>query len=143
MAKKRGSVYQPGRRAATWLKIKHRRTQSVVVGGWRPGKGNRDGKVGALLVGIPDGERIVYAGRVGSGFSDAALAEAAGMLATLARPDPPLAEVPREDARDARWVEPTLVGEVFFTERTTTGRLRHPVWRGWRPELSAADVRPE
>ena len=140
VAKKRGSVYQPGRRARTWLKIKHRHTQSVVIGGWRPGQGNREGMIGALLMGIPDGERLVYVGRVGSGFADAGLAEAMRRLEPLARPDASLADVPAEDARDANWVEPTLVGEVFYGERTSTGRLRHPVWRGWRDDLSPADV---
>lgn len=140
VAKQRGSVYQPGRRARTWLKIKHRRTQAVVIGGWRPGQGNREGRIGALLMGIPDGDRLAYVGRVGSGFTDAGLAEAERRLAPLARPDAPLADVPAEDARDARWVEPSLVGEVFYGERTSTGRLRHPVWRGWRPDVSPSEV---
>ncbi len=140
VAKRRGSVYEPGRRGRTWLKIKHRRSQSVVVGGWRPGKGNRDGTIGALLLGIPDGDQVRYVGRVGSGFSDAGLARAERLLAPLARPDSPLADVPAEDARDAHWVEPTLVGEVFYTEVTPTGRLRHPVWKGWRADQPADAV---
>ncbi len=140
VAKRRGSVYEPGRRARTWLKIKHRRSQSVVVGGWRPGQGNRDGTIGALLLGIPDGDQLRYVGRVGSGFSDAGLAASDRLLAPLARPDSPLADVPAEDARDAHWVEPSLVGEVFYTEVTPTGRLRHPVWKGWRADQAAGSV---
>jgi bifunctional non-homologous end joining protein LigD len=143
VAKRRGSVYEPGRRSALWLKIKHRRTQSVVVGGWRPGQGNREGTIGALLVGIPDGDRLGFVGRVGSGFTEAGLAQAQQRLAGLVREDSPLADVPGEDARGAIWVDPVLVGEVLYTERTPTGRLRHPVWRGWRPDLAPADVRPE
>lgn len=143
VAKRRGSAYSPGTRSGDWLKIKHRRTQSVVVGGWRPGLGGRAGGIGSLLVGIPDEGAIAYAGRVGSGFTDAGLDEAARLLAPLARPDCPLAGVPPLDARDASWVEPVLVGEVAYSERTSTGRLRHPVWLGWRPDLPAAAVRPE
>lgn len=140
VAKRRGSVYEPGRRAQTWLKIKHRRTQSVVVGGWRPGQGNREGTIGALLLGIPDAGRLAYVGRVGSGFNTAGLAEAERLLEPLAVDEPRLDDVPREDAKDANWVEPRLVGEVYYAERTDGGRLRAPVWRGWRPDLSPEEV---
>jgi len=140
VAKHRGSVYQAGSRGKTWLKIKHRLEQSVVVGGWRPGNGNRDGTIGALLLGIPEDGGLRYVGRVGSGFTDAGLKEALRRLAELARKDSPLSEVPAEDARDAHWVEPTLVGEVYYTELTSTHRLRHPVWKGWRPDVAPGDV---
>lgn len=140
VAKRLGSVYEPGRRARTWLKIKHRRTQAVVVGGWRPGKGNRAGAVGSLLLGIPQDGRLVYVGRVGSGFTDAGLAEAGQLLKPLHTTDCPLAEIPREDAADAHWVAPQRVAEVSFAERTATGRLRGPVWRGWRPDLDPGEV---
>lgn len=140
MAKKRGSTYEPGRRSSAWLKIKHRLTQAVVVGGWRPGKGNREGKVGALLVGIPGPDGLAYVGRVGSGFTDASLAEADRKLARLARATTPFLAVPREDIRDAHWVEPTLVGEVVYAEIAAGGKLRAPVWRGWRPDVDPADV---
>ena len=143
VAKRRGSTYLPGRRAGTWLKIKHRRTQSVVVGGWRPGKGRRAGSVGSLLLAVPEKDGLRYVGRAGSGFTDASLEEADRLLAPLARSDSPLVDVPREDARDARWVEPDLVGEVYYTEVTGTGRLRHPGWIGWRTDLTPADVRWE
>lgn len=140
VAKRRGSVYQPGARARSWLKIKHRRSQSVVVGGWRPGQGNRHGTVGSLLLGIPDGDLLRYVGRAGSGFSDAGLAEADRLLAPLARAASPFEDVPPEDARDAHWVEPSLVGEVYYTEVTGPGRLRHPVWKGWRPDQAPDSV---
>ena len=140
VAKRRGSIYQPGSRGRTWLKIKHRLEQSVVVGGWRPGNGNRDGTIGALLLGIPEEGGLRYVGRVGSGFTDAGLAEAKRRLGALSRKDSPLADVPAEDARDSHWVEPTLVGEVYYTELTSTHRLRHPVWKGWRPDVVPADV---
>ena len=143
VAKRPGSVYLPGQRAATWLKLKHRRAQSVVVGGWRPGKGNRAGGVGSLLLAIPEPDGLRYVGRAGSGFSDSGLAEAARLLDPLARRDTAMLDVPREDARDAHWVEPALVGEVFYTGTTNARRLRHPVWKGWRPDLTPADVRWE
>lgn len=140
VAKRRDSIYQPGQRAHTWLKIKHRRTQAVVVGGWRPGKGNRAGGIGSLLLAIPGPDGLRYAGRAGSGFTTRGLAEAGRKLASLARPENPLLDVPAEDARDAHWVEPTLVGEVHYSGVTDSGRLWHPVWRGWRPDLEPGDV---
>ena len=66
--------------------------------------------------------------------------EAGRKLASLARPENPLLDVPAEDARDAHWVEPTLVGEVHYSGVTDSGRLWHPVWRGWRPDLEPVDV---
>nr|WP_300144072.1 ATP-dependent DNA ligase [Propionicimonas sp.] len=140
VAKRRGSAYEPGRRSSAWLKIKHRRTQAVVVGGWRVGRGNRADTFGSLLVGVPGPDGLNYAGRVGSGFADAGLTEAMRQLTPLSRPTSPFVDVPHEDARDATWVEPELVGEVFYAERTGSNRLRAPVWRGWRPDLTPADV---
>jgi bifunctional non-homologous end joining protein LigD len=140
VAKRLDSVYQPGRRARTWLKMKQHPTQEVVIGGWRPGQGRREGGVGALLMGIPTPEGLRYIGRVGSGFNDRMLDEIQALLETLARETSPLIEVPREDARDARWVTPSLVGEVSYGELTEPGRMRHPVWRGLRPDKSPDEV---
>ena len=140
VAKRRGSRYLPGGRGDAWRKIKHARTQEVVVGGWRPGQGRRDGGVGSLLVGLPAEDGLHYVGRVGSGFNDRQLADIQAQLTPLARTSTPFADVPREDARDAHWVEPVLVGEVTYGELTGPGRLRHPVWRGLRPEMVAEQV---
>jgi len=146
VAKRLDSPYQPGRRSELWRKVKNLRTQEVVVGGWKPGKGRREGGIGSLLLGILD-ERagLVYAGNVGTGFTDAALDDLAATLRPLARATSPFggAGVPRPEARDARWVEPVLVGEVAFGEWTPDGRLRHPSWRGLRPDKRAAEVRRE
>jgi bifunctional non-homologous end joining protein LigD len=121
--------------------VKNVRTQEVVVGGWKPGAGRRSGTIGSLLLGIPGERGLEYAGHVGTGFSEQALRDLHADLAGLRRPDPPFATaVPREHARDAVWVEPRLVGEVAFTEWTREGRLRHPAWRGLRPDKSPADV---
>jgi bifunctional non-homologous end joining protein LigD len=143
VAKHRDGRYAVGRRSPSWIKIKHHRTQEVVVGGWRPGKGRRSGGIGSLLVGIPEGDGVRYVGRVGTGFTDSVLDDIARRLKPLARQEPTLAEVPRADASDAKWVATDLVGEVEFAEWTNSGHLRQPSWRGWRPDKSPKDVRPE
>jgi bifunctional non-homologous end joining protein LigD len=145
LAKRRDSVYQPGRRSRSWIKVKHVRTQEVVIVGWQPGAGRRAGGVGSLLLGVHDDQgRLVYAGHVGTGFTNLMLEDLAARLRPLERKTSPLAdEVPRGQARDARWVTPRLVGEVAFTEWTKDGRLRHPSWRGLRPDKSADEVVPE
>ena len=140
VAKKRSSTYAPGSRGDTWRKIKLTKQQEVVVGGWRPGQSRRDGGVGSLLVGVPTGDGLHYLGRVGSGLNARQLDEIAAELAPLARATPPFVDVPREDGRDAQWVEPLLVGEVSYSELTGPGRLRHPVWRGLRWDKSPDQV---
>ncbi|MGF9650326.1 ATP-dependent DNA ligase [Pseudarthrobacter oxydans] len=140
MAKRTDSRYVSGQRTRTWIKLKLDQTQEVVVGGWRPGKGARRDSVGSLLVGIPEGGNLRYVGRVGSGFSFRELTELRHTVDRLARKTSPFQEVPREDAADAHWVAPQLVGEVTYSEWTGTGRLRHPVWRGWRLDKDPADV---
>ncbi len=140
VAKRRNSIYQPGRRTQTWLKIKLHRAQEVVIGGWRPGQGRRSGGVGSLLMGIPTEAGLHYLGRVGSGFNDRQLDDIQAKLEKLSRKTSPFMDVPREDARDAHWVKPSLVGEVSYGELTEPGRLRHPVWRGLRPDKSPDEV---
>ncbi|MGI3785007.1 MAG: non-homologous end-joining DNA ligase, partial [Janthinobacterium lividum] len=140
VAKRTDSGYAPGRRGRTWLKIKNFLTQEVVVAGWRPGQGGRSGTFGSLLMGIPGPEGLQYVGRVGSGFDGAALDDVQRRLDARARTTSSLVGVPREDARDAHWVEPDLVGEVTYSELTGPGRMRHPVWRGLRPDKNAAEV---
>ncbi|GAA3709042.1 ATP-dependent DNA ligase [Zhihengliuella alba] len=139
IAKRADSTYQPGRRSRNWIKIKNEKHQEVVVIGWRTGLGSRAGSIGSLLVAVPEDGGLVYAGRVGTGFDDRDLEEAAQKLRRIERKTPP-ADVPRADARDAHWVTPRLVGEVRYSEVTGGGRLRHPVWRGWRPDKDADDV---
>ncbi|MFI5061106.1 MAG: non-homologous end-joining DNA ligase, partial [Actinomycetales bacterium] len=143
MAKRRDGTYSAGRRSRTWIKIKHHRTQEVVVAGWRPGNGRRANSIGALLLGIPDGDGLRYVGKVGTGFTDAVLDDLKKRLAAHPRKTSPLTGVPSLDARDAHWVRPDLVGEVEFAEWTPTERLRQPSWRGLRPDKSVADVRLE
>ncbi len=140
VAKRVSSTYQPGARSSSWLKIKTQLMQAVVIGGWRPGNGRRGGGVGSLLMGVPGEEGLRYVGRVGSGFNDRQLDEIRTLLSARARKTTPLVDVPREDARDANWVTPSLVGEVSYSELTGPGRMRHPVWRGLRTDLNPDDV---
>jgi bifunctional non-homologous end joining protein LigD len=146
IAKRLDSRYYPGKRSDCWLKVKNVRTQEVVVGGWKPGEGRRKGAIGSLLLGVPraDGSGMDYIGHVGTGFTDKMLRDLEKDLASLARTDSPFADpVPRPQAKDAHWVEPSLVGEVAFGEWTREGRLRHPAWRGLRPDKNVDDVTRE
>jgi bifunctional non-homologous end joining protein LigD len=142
IAKRRESLYHPGRRSRDWVKVKHVRMQEVVVGGWSPGEGRRSGGIGSLLLGVPDQDGgLRYAGHVGTGFTVRMLDDLADRLGRIERSTSPFADdVPRPQARAARWVEPELVAEVAFSEWTREGRMRHPVWRGLRPDKAPADV---
>ena len=121
------------------------RTQEVVIVGYQPGEGRRAGTIGALMLAVPDPDGILhFAGGVGTGFTDAALHHLHRTLEPLRRTTPPLDDVPRDHARRAVWIEPTLVGEVAYRSWTPDHRLRHASWRGLRPDKSPADVtRPE
>ncbi|MEH0111225.1 ATP-dependent DNA ligase [Tersicoccus sp. MR15.9] len=144
VAKKLSSVYQPGQRARTWIKLKNQTHQEVVVIGWRAGKGGRTGGIGSVLVAVPDEDGVLrYAGRVGSGLTDETLTGMARDFASATRKTPAAEGVPAADARDATWVRADRVAEVSFGELTRDHRLRHPVWRGWRPDKSADEVRWE
>ncbi|GGQ39684.1 bifunctional non-homologous end joining protein LigD [Actinomadura coerulea] len=145
LAKRLDSPYRPGRRVDFWRKVKNFMTREVVVCGWKPGKGRREGGVGSLLLGEYDGKgRLGFVGHVGTGFSDRALDELYETLWPLRRPTSPYDEpVPREFARDAQWVEPRLVGEVAYSARTRDGRLRFPSWRGLRDDKDPLEVTSE
>jgi bifunctional non-homologous end joining protein LigD len=140
VAKQLGSPYRPGVRSPEWRKVKNIRTQAVVVGGWRPGQGRRAGGIGSLLFGVrDDAGRLLYAGHVGTGFGDREVHDILALFTP--RSTPPFdAPLPREVTRDAHWVEPDLVGEVGYSAWTAEGRLRHPVWRGWRDDVDPEDV---
>ncbi|PFG40903.1 bifunctional non-homologous end joining protein LigD [Georgenia soli] len=141
MAKRRDSTYTPGRRSRAWVKLKHLLTQEAVVIGWRPGQGTRDGAVGSLLLAVPDDDgELRYAGRVGSGFTERETRDWVEELRRISRRTAPADGVPKLDARDAHWVSPVRVAEVALSEWTPDGRMRHPRWRGWRPDKDPADV---
>ncbi|KQZ22310.1 non-homologous end-joining DNA ligase [Microbacterium sp. Root553] len=134
------SRYRPGQRSPAWLKLKHTRTQEVVIVGIRPGKGDREGTFGSLLLAVPDAGDLRYVGRVGTGFSDRMLRDLLARLTPLRIDAAPLDGVPALDASDALWVEPDVVGEVEFANWTPDGVLRHSRWRGLRPDKSPAEV---
>jgi bifunctional non-homologous end joining protein LigD len=136
--------YRPGRRSDDWVKVRAFRTQEVVVGGYTAGKGSRSGAIGALMVGIPGPGGLRYAGKVGTGFSDAHLKELRSMFARLRQEESPFeGTLPRAETVGASWIKPTLVGEVRFSDWTPGGRLRQPAWRGLRPDKSPEDVAVE
>jgi bifunctional non-homologous end joining protein LigD len=140
VCKRRDSIYLPGRRSLTWIKVKNQRMQEVVLIGWEPGQGRREGEVGALLLGVNIDGELRYAGQVGTGFSDRTLTDLAKRLKPLAVNTPAALDVPREHAKQARWVRPELVGEVVYSGWTRDGRLRHPSWRGLRSDKSPSEV---
>ena len=144
VVKRRESRYAPGQRNGQWVKIKNFRTQEVVIGGWTEGKGGLTHGLGALLVGLPGATGLVYAGKVGTGFDEAGRAELLGLLQPLGREETPFSTVlPRPGTALAHFVRPALVGEVRYSEWTPEGRLRHPSWRGLRPDKEPDEVVPE
>jgi bifunctional non-homologous end joining protein LigD len=168
LAKRLDSTYEPGRRSRSWLKVKVRRHQELVVGGWAEGEGRRAGTLGALLVGYhddpadrtgdpagdPAGDAATeadgsagapgplrYAGRVGTGFTDHELDRLAGLLEPLAIDRCPFEpEPPALHRRGARWVAPELVVEVAYGEWTEDHVLRHPAYLGQRTDKDPGDV---
>lgn len=139
VAKRTDSAYAPGERSSAWLKVKRALHQEVVVVGVRAGK--RD--IASLLVAVPDDEgELRYAGRVGTGFSNAQLADIGAKLRRIQRATPPV-DVPAEDARDAWWVTPKYVAEVRLAGATAEKKVRQASWRGWRGEKEPSEVRWE
>ena len=125
VAKRADAPYRAGR-SRDWLKLRLARTDDFVVVGMSPGQGHRTG-FGALHLGAYEGQRLVYTGKVGSGFSEADLAAIPKALEPLRRATPPCAgAVPKAKAHV--WVEPRLVCEVRYTERTADGLLREPIF---------------
>ena len=142
VAKRLTAKYVPGVRTDNWRKIKNVRTQEAVVAGYKPGKGNRTGQVGSLLIGVHDSSgALIYAGHVGTGFNDETLRMLGGKLRPLRRPGSPFdGPVPPEYARPAVWVEPQLVIRVGYDRWTKAGRMRAPVYQGLRDDIDPADV---
>jgi len=133
------STYEPGKRSRHWLKVKHTKSQELVIGGWARGEGRRAGRIGALLLGYhDDAGALRYAGNVGTGFTERMLDELAATFAPRVRPDPPFVNPPR--LPDVTWIEPDLVAEIAFTEWTREGTLRHPSFKGLRDDKPAGDV---
>ena len=141
VAKRLDSPYQPGRRSPYWRKIKNVHRQEVVVGGWKPGEGDRAGQIGSLLVGVHGPGGLDYAGHVGTGFTQQTLRLLGAKLTPLQQPASPFdGPVPREHARGAVWVQPRLVIEVAFAAWTPEGRLRAASYQGLRDDKDPAEV---
>jgi bifunctional non-homologous end joining protein LigD len=146
VAKKRDSRYFPGKRTREWLKIKTHGRQEFVIAGYTRGQGRRSGRFGSLILGYWQGDELVYAGNVGTGFTDDEIDRLLTKLKPLERKEPTFREVPkmpkvRKDA--VVWVEPKLVAEIEFVEWTHDGRLRAPSYQGLREDKEAEEVRRE
>lgn len=142
VSKRRESTYAAGRRSQDWLKSAHRMSLSAVIGGWRTEVGSTSGRLGAVLVGLPDGHGAWrYAGRVGSGLAGSAGGALKSLLAPLNRPDSPFSdEVPPIDASGTHWVEPSVVVEVRTLGHAPGQRLRQPAYLGVRSDLTPDDL---
>jgi DNA ligase D-like protein (predicted ligase) len=138
IAKDASSVYAAGARSPRWRKVKVRAEEEFVIGGFTAPEGSR-AHFGALLVGAWDGGRLRYAGKVGTGFTGKILEDLMRRFRTLVRATSPFVDAPRE--RGVTWLEPALVAQLGFTERTGDGRLRHPTYLGLRDDKAATDVR--
>jgi bifunctional non-homologous end joining protein LigD len=139
VAKRLDSRYEPGRRGGAWLKIKHTLRQELVIGGWVPGEGRRAERIGALLMGYHRDGAFVYAGRVGTGFTEKTLDELARQLKPLRRKSTPFTGGPKLP-RESVFVEPCLVAEIEFREWTTDGVMRAPSYKGLRGDKAPRDV---
>jgi bifunctional non-homologous end joining protein LigD len=138
IAKRADAPYRAGR-GHDWLKFKCLNGQEFVIGGYTDPQGSRHG-FGALLLGYYDDKgQLVYAGKVGTGFTEATLASLYGTLAGLGRETPAFARG-RLPKSGVHWVEPNLVCEVGFSEWTTAGELRHPRYQGLRRDKDPALV---
>ena len=136
IAKRADAPYTHGR-SRDWLKFKCGFEQELVVGGFTAPRGSRT-DLGALLVGHYDDGALRYAGKVGTGFTQATLRDLAGRLLKLERDDSPFADAVKE--RNVTWVQPQLVAQIGFSEWTRDGRLRHPRFLGLRDDKAAEEV---
>jgi bifunctional non-homologous end joining protein LigD len=126
VAKRLDSRYEPGHRSPSWIKVKHKQQERFVVAGWLPG----ERAIGAVLLGRRDDDgKLRYAGRAGSGLSEAAIESLTGRLEPLRRKTSPFEGTPKPP-RGAVFAEPALTAEVEFSDWTDDGVIRHPVWKG-------------
>ena len=144
MAKERRSPYEPGRRVATWLKLKNRPEQEFVIGGYLPGEGNAS-DLGSVIVGYFEDKALRYAGRVGSGFDGATRRRLRGLLDAAVRADPAFDPAPPAgpDLRGVVWSEPAVVIRVAFSNWTRDGVIRQPSFKGFELDRDPRSVRRE
>ncbi|MCA1660375.1 MAG: non-homologous end-joining DNA ligase [Verrucomicrobiaceae bacterium] len=151
IGKQRGSLYEPGRRSGAWIKLKCVNEQEFVIGGFTPPQGARK-HFGALLVGYYEKNRLLFAGKVGTGFNTKLLASLHKKLKAEKRDDCPFADLPSKQGgqwvqgitpgmmRQIEWVNPVFVCQVKFTEWTRDGKLRQPVFIGLREDKKPKEV---
>jgi bifunctional non-homologous end joining protein LigD len=139
LAKRLDGPYRPGERSGDWIKIKHRRSAELRIGGWLTRRGDGESaEPRSVLVGepLPGGAGLRYAGAVGSGFTAAGRAALGEALRRARSAVPPFADPPAAGdlapGSEAHWALPVLKCEVEYAERTAAGRLRQPVWKGLR-----------
>jgi bifunctional non-homologous end joining protein LigD len=135
---KRSDRHYIGDRTAEWLKIKCIKRQEFVVGGYRPSDSGRG--MASLILGTYEAGKLVYRGRVGTGFTESMREKILARLERRRLDNPPFAAVPRDIARRGRWVKPELVAEVSYSEITPDGSLRHPSFQGMREDKRADQV---
>ncbi len=140
VAKLRHSPYEPDRRSRSWLKLKVRREQEVVVAGWLPGQGSH-ADLGSLILAVRSGDRWAHAGQVGSGLDARTRRAMRERLESIERTQSPLDPAPK--LKGARWVEPEIVIRVEFAEWTADDLLRQAAYKGIEPDKAPRDVRRE
>lgn len=151
VAKRLGSPYRPGKRTREWLKVKVTTEADLVVGGWTQGEGSRAARFGALLVGAYSGNDLVFLGAVGTGFTEAAMADLLPRLKELQTAEAPFAGGAAavsggrfgKPLRNPRWVRPELVCRVEYRELTSAPRLRAPSFKGLRADIAPQQCRLE
>lgn len=138
VAKRLDSTYETERRSSAWIKVKHVDVQDVVIGGWTPGTGNREGRIGALAVGVMEDGELRYAGKVGTGFTDETLGMVQRELEPLRTDTSPFDG--RQPPKGTSFVEPRLVAAVEFRAWTRSGTLRAPSFKGLRPDTDPSEA---
>lgn len=144
VAKRLASTYELGRRSQSWLKVKTSHDADLVIGGWTPGQGKRDGSLGSLLMAAyEDGGDLRYVGNVGTGFDGKTLDDLSERLAALETPDSAFNAESRKEIRrvspEAHWVRPELVAVVEFRQLTSALKLRAPSFKGLRTDKTPAE----
>jgi bifunctional non-homologous end joining protein LigD len=154
IGKQKDSTYEAGKRTGAWIKLKINSEQEFVIGGYTKPKGAR-AFFGSLLVGYYAGQKLLFAGKVGTGFTDASLRQVYRKMTENAAETCPFANLPEprgsryspgltaSEMRRCSWVKPRLVCQIKFTEWTRDGKLRHPVFLGLRDDKPAAEVQRE
>ncbi len=138
MAKKAQSLYHPGARTGDWLKIKYHKSQEVIIAGFTQPTGSRK-YFGALVLALPEGNKLKYVGHTGSGFTDNDLKEMYQVLKPLVQKKSPFNEVVKTNA-PVTWIKPMLVAEIKFAEWTTDNKMRHPIFLRLRDDKPVKEI---